>query len=140
AALATQDPAALLTAAAQLAAAGLMLPAAEAAVQAATLDRQQADLPAAAAAAGRADELAAACEGARTPALLAAAQPLPISERQREVAALAATPLSNREIAARLGVSVRTVEGHIYHACVKLGLPDRATLSALFTSSPNNQP
>ena len=54
-------------------------------------------------------------------ALLAAAQPLPISARQRE-------------IAARLGVSVRTVEGHIYHACVKLGLPNRAALAALFTT------
>lgn len=136
AALATKNPAALLAAAARLAAAGLMLPAAEAAAQATTLYRQQRDIPAAAAAASRAGELASACEGARTPALLAAAQPLPISERQREVAALAASQLSNREIAKRLGVSIRTVEGHIYHACVKLGLPDRAALSALFASSP----
>jgi DNA-binding NarL/FixJ family response regulator len=140
AALATQNPTALLAAAAQLAAAELMLPAAEAAAQAVTLHRQHGDLPAAAAAAAHADELATACEGARTPALLTAAQPLPISERQREVAALAATQLSNREIAQRLGVSVRTVEGHIYTACVKLGLPDRAALAGLFASTPNNQP
>ncbi|HET9258323.1 MAG TPA: sigma factor-like helix-turn-helix DNA-binding protein [Pseudonocardiaceae bacterium] len=131
AALAHQDPVALLAASARLEAAELMLSAADAAAQAATLHRQHGDLPAAAAAADRAAALAAACEGARTPALLAASRPLPISERQREIATLAAQ-LSNREIAARLGISVRTVEGHVYHACVKLGLPDRGALSALF--------
>lgn len=109
-----------------------MLPAAEAAAQAATQYRQQGGLSAAAAAAGRAAELAAVCEGARTPALLAAAQPLPISERQREIGTLAAH-LGNQEIAQRLGISVRTVEGHIYHACAKLGLPDRAALANLLT-------
>jgi DNA-binding CsgD family transcriptional regulator len=131
AALTTQDPRALLRASAQLAGAELMLPAAEAAAQAATLYRQRGELGPAAPAADRASQLAAACECARTPALLAVAQPLPISERQREIAAMAAQ-LSNREIAQRLGISVRTVEGHIYHACAKLGLADRAALSALF--------
>jgi len=67
AAWATQDPAALLAASAQLATAELMLPAAEAAAQAVTLYRQRGDLLTAAAAAHRADELASACEGARTP-------------------------------------------------------------------------
>ncbi|MGH3840447.1 MAG: helix-turn-helix transcriptional regulator [Pseudonocardiaceae bacterium] len=138
AALATQDPAALLAASAQLTTAELMLPAAEAAAQAAILHRRQGDLSAAAAATSRAAELTVDCEGARTPALLAAAQPLPISQRQREIAAMAAQ-LSNREIAQRLGISVRTVEGHIYHACVKLGLPDRTALSALFAPTPNRQ-
>ncbi|MBA2324868.1 MAG: helix-turn-helix transcriptional regulator, partial [Pseudonocardiales bacterium] len=49
----------------------------------------------------------------------------------REAAAMVASGLSNREISERLGVSVRTVEGHIYHACVKLGVSNRAALAAL---------
>jgi DNA-binding NarL/FixJ family response regulator len=47
------------------------------------------------------------------------------------VATLAANGLSNRQIAERLFVSVRTVEGHVYRACTRLGLPDRAALAAL---------
>ncbi|MGH3519664.1 MAG: helix-turn-helix domain-containing protein, partial [Haloechinothrix sp.] len=76
-------------------------------------------------------ELAARCEGASTPALRVAAHPLPLSEREREVAELVAAGLSNREIAERLVVSIRTVEGHVYHVFTKLGVTDRAGLSAL---------
>ncbi|MGH3527920.1 MAG: response regulator transcription factor [Pseudonocardiaceae bacterium] len=39
--------------------------------------------------------------------------------------------MSNRQIADRLVVSVRTVEGHLYRACAKLGASDRAELAAL---------
>jgi DNA-binding NarL/FixJ family response regulator len=46
------------------------------------------------------------------------------------VAVLAAEGLTNRQIAARLHVSVRTVESHIYRACTRLGLPDRPSLAA----------
>lgn len=134
AALAAGDPIALLAASAQFAAAGLMLPAAEAAAQAVPMHRKRGDLPAAAAATARVEELVTACDGARTPALLAAAQPLPITDRQREIAALVAAGLSNREIADRLGVSVRTVEGHIYTACATLDLPGRAALAALHSA------
>lgn len=126
-ALRDRSPAALLDAAAGLEAAGLLLPAAEAAAQAAVL-ATPAELIAAAAA-RRAAELAARCPGARTPALIAAARPVSITERQWEIAALAAM-LSNREIAERLGVSVRTVEGTSTTPASKLGLPDRAALAA----------
>jgi DNA-binding NarL/FixJ family response regulator len=47
------------------------------------------------------------------------------------VAALAAAGLSNREIAQRLVVSVRTVESHLYRACGKLGVADREGLAAV---------
>lgn len=127
------DPAALLRAAEDLAAAGLLLPAAEAAAQAAVL-AEPSD-PIAGVATRRASELAARCPGARTPALVAAARPLSITAREREVATLAAT-LTNREIAERLGVSVRTVEGHVYRGCAKLGLPDRAALAAYVGAAP----
>jgi DNA-binding CsgD family transcriptional regulator len=128
---ACQDHLGLLAVADQFEAAGLMLAAAEAAAQAESLARRRLDPVATLVAAGRASELLAACAGARTPALVGAARPLPISDRQREIAVMVAGRMSNRAIADRLGVSVRTVEGHIYHACVKLGVPNRAALAAL---------
>ena len=48
--------------------------------------------------------------------------PLPITDREREIAMLAAAGLSNRQIADRLVVSVRTVEGHVYRIFAKLGI------------------
>ncbi|MGH3512050.1 MAG: response regulator transcription factor [Pseudonocardiaceae bacterium] len=72
-----------------------------------------------------------ACEDARTPALAALAAPLPLTQREREIVTLAAGGLSNRLIAERLTLSVRTVEGHLYRACSKLGASNRAELAAL---------
>src|SRR5207245_9528645 len=79
----------------------------------------------------RAHRLAQACEGARTPALATLATPLPLTSREREIVTLAAGGLSNRQIADRLVISVRTVEGHLYRACAKLGASDRAELATL---------
>ena len=75
----------------------------------------------------RAHWLASQC-GIRTPAVDAAAQPLPITEREREIAMLAAAGLSNRQIADRLSVSVRTVDGHLYRIFAKLGIERRDQL------------
>jgi DNA-binding NarL/FixJ family response regulator len=69
--------------------------------------------------------------GIRTPAVDAAASPLPITAREREIANLIAAGLSNRQIADRLVVSVRTVEGHIYRIFAKLGVDDRDQLVRL---------
>ncbi|PQM45246.1 Transcriptional regulatory protein LiaR [Mycobacterium talmoniae] len=66
-----------------------------------------------------------------TPAVRSAARPLPVTSREREIAALIAGGLSNREIAERLTVSVRTVEGHIYRACIKLDVADRDELAKI---------
>jgi DNA-binding CsgD family transcriptional regulator/energy-coupling factor transporter ATP-binding protein EcfA2 len=71
--------------------------------------------------------LASQC-GLRTPALEAAARPLPLSGRERQIAMLVATGLSNRQIADRLVVSVRTVEGHLYRLFTKLGINNRDQL------------
>ena len=79
----------------------------------------------------RAHWLASQC-GIRTPAVDAAAQPLPITEREREVAMLAAAGLSNRQIADRLSISVRTVDGHLYRTFAKLGIEGREQLVNLF--------
>lgn len=59
------------------------------------------------------------------------ARPLSLTEREREIVTLAARGLSNREIADRLAVSVRTVEGHLYRAGNKLGVSDRSELKAI---------
>ncbi|MGB9137072.1 MAG: helix-turn-helix transcriptional regulator, partial [Pseudonocardiaceae bacterium] len=83
------------------------------------------------AAATRAHRLAQACEGARTPALTTITAPLPLTHREREIVTLAAGGLSNRDIAQRLVISVRTVENHLYRACTKLGTTDRTELTAL---------
>ncbi len=71
--------------------------------------------------------LASQC-GLRTPALEAAARPLPFSDRERQIAMLVAAGLSNRQIADRLVVSVRTVEGHLYRLFTKLGINNRDQL------------
>ena len=44
--------------------------------------------------------------------------------------------LSNREVAERLTLSVRTVEGHIYRAMVKTGTGNRDELAALLRAPP----
>jgi ATP/maltotriose-dependent transcriptional regulator MalT len=65
--------------------------------------------------------------GAR-PRRTAVEGPKALTEREREVAALAARGLSNREIAESLVVTVKTVEWHLRHAFRKLGIDSRAKL------------
>jgi DNA-binding CsgD family transcriptional regulator len=127
-ALLASDAAKVLDAAGQFEAVGVLLSAADAAAQAAVLFRAADDRRHAMEAAATADRLAAACGGVHTPALEIASQPLPLSPREREIANFVAQGLSNRDIADRLVVSPRTVEGHIYRACIKLDVTDREGL------------
>lgn len=55
----------------------------------------------------------------------------PLTGREQEVVALARDGLTNRQIASRLYLSVRTVESHLYRAMQKLGVTDRARLADL---------
>jgi len=55
---------------------------------------------------------------------------VPLSRREREIAALVAEGLTNREIAARLFISERTVDGHLEHVREKLGVNTRAQVAA----------
>jgi DNA-binding CsgD family transcriptional regulator len=46
--------------------------------------------------------------------------------------------LSNREIAEQLVMSVRTVEGHIYRACQRVGAQSREDLASIIRSGPGD--
>ncbi len=65
----------------------------------------------------------------RTPLLVSEPEAQTLTRREREIAELA-TRYQNTEIAARLHLSVRTVESHLAHAYVKLGITSRQELSA----------
>jgi DNA-binding CsgD family transcriptional regulator len=79
----------------------------------------------------RADALAEQCGGACTPALRQAAEPLPLTDREAEIVMLIGEGLSNRAVAERLTLSVRTVESHIYRAMLKTGTTSRDELATL---------
>jgi ATP/maltotriose-dependent transcriptional regulator MalT len=83
----------------------------------------------------RAHALASQC-GLRTPAVEASARPLPFSGRERQIVMLVAAGLSNRQIADRLVISVRTVEGHLYRIFTKLGINNRDQLICLTRQEP----
>ena len=53
-----------------------------------------------------------------------------LTRREEQVAALAARGLTNRDIAAQLFLSVRTVEVHVDHILTKLGFRTRTQLAA----------
>jgi DNA-binding CsgD family transcriptional regulator len=79
----------------------------------------------------RADALAEQCGGAITPALRQASEPVPLTDREREIVMLLGEGLSTRAIAERLTLSVRTVENHIYKAMTKTGVANRDELAKL---------
>ncbi len=51
-----------------------------------------------------------------------------LTDREVEVVALVAQGLANKAVAQRLGISVRTVEGHLNHVFSRLGLTSRTEL------------
>jgi DNA-binding CsgD family transcriptional regulator len=79
----------------------------------------------------RAERLAERCGGARTPALRHGTEPLPLTNREREIVVLLGAGLSSAAVAERLVLSVRTVESHIYKAMAKTGTGSRDALAAL---------
>ena len=89
-------------------------------------------------AAALARELADECGGLSTPALRTPAG-LKLSGRQRDVIELVVTGLSNRQIAEKLVMSVRTVEGHIYRACQRVGAQSREELASIIRSGPGDR-
>jgi DNA-binding CsgD family transcriptional regulator len=128
--LASRDGRRLDEAAAAFAAMGADLLAAEAAAQAAESHRAAGSKALMLASSARVRLHLEVCEGAQTPALSVLATPL-LTPREREVAMLADTGLTSAEIAKRLVLSSRTVEGHLQRAYVKLGITGRNELRSV---------
>lgn len=63
-----------------------------------------------------------------------------LSRREREVAALVAEGLTNREIAQRLFLSERTVDAHLEHIREKLGVNSRAQVATWFVTQSHPSP
>ncbi|GGT14311.1 LuxR family transcriptional regulator [Streptomyces tanashiensis] len=77
---------------------------------------------------GAEEEPAPAAEAGTAPA-----EPNPLTPREQQVAELVAQGMSNKQIAAKLVISPRTVEGHVDHVLTKLGLTSRAHVAAWAT-------
>ena len=110
---------------------GDLVAAVDAAALAALAYRRQGKRGSALGCSAHADELADQCGGACTPALLHARESLPLTDRETEIVMLIGQGLSNRAVADRLTLSVRTVESHIYRAMMKTGTSCRDELGAL---------
>jgi DNA-binding CsgD family transcriptional regulator/tetratricopeptide (TPR) repeat protein len=114
---------------------GAMLFAAEARALESNLAREDGLQRRAAEAQARSTRLLESCEGARTPALSTAT--VALSSREREVALLAASGLTSRQVAERLFVSVRTVDNHLQRVYMKLGVTNRDALADVLEPAAN---
>ncbi|MGB3326699.1 MAG: LuxR C-terminal-related transcriptional regulator [Mycolicibacterium fortuitum] len=134
-ALAADDGAGLLTAAQEYRALGDRATATDTLAQAAVAFGRRGQGKRSAYAAALAQESADECGGLCTPALRnPAGQPL--TGRQREIVELVVAGLSNKQIAERLVMSVRSVEGHLYRACQRVGASSREQLAAIIRRGP----
>src|SRR5262249_47293414 len=77
----------------------------------------------------RARTLLIECPGARTPPLAEMTALVELTPREREIATLATQGFSNKVIAERLVVSIRTVENQLQRAYQKLGITSRTQLA-----------
>ncbi|RSM83570.1 helix-turn-helix transcriptional regulator [Kibdelosporangium aridum] len=112
---------------------GLWLHAAEAMVTTARLAHDAGAHTRATAATSRANNLMRLLPRARTPMLATTGLPAMLTSREREVALLAAQGQSSRRIAARLNLSVRTVDNYLGRAYAKLGVTSRTELGPLLS-------
>jgi DNA-binding CsgD family transcriptional regulator len=138
-ALGAADADGLAAAADTFEALGASLLAAEAAAAAAGEWRRQREQRRAAALDLRADELTGRCEGAMTPALVRAPSVVPLTDREREIALLAATGQPSRAIAEQLFLSVRTVDNHLARIYDKLGVSSRTELAVALDREPQDR-
>jgi len=134
AAMVSGVPADMESAADSLSALGANLLAAEAYLAAGAAYRSAGLARLASAAERRSAELLDACGDAQTPGLSAAADTQRLTSRELEVASMAAAGASSREIAAKLVLSVRTVDNHLQNAYSKLGVTSREELARTLRS------
>lgn len=110
---------------------GADLLAAEAAADAAVAWRRAGRLERAEPALHRAAQLAAGCDSPATPALAPIAAREQLTPAEHETALLACGGRTNREIAAELQLSVRTVDNRLARIYQKLGISKRSELEGL---------
>ncbi len=133
--LVDHDPLGLLAAADTFEAMGADLLAAEAAADAAGAWRTLGEPRRAATAERRAARIADRCQNPITPALQSAHARARLTPAERQTALLAAAGRPNRDIAAELSLSVRTVESYLSNAYEKLGIDGRRELAAALTTA-----
>jgi DNA-binding CsgD family transcriptional regulator len=108
---------------------GADLAAAETAAQAARLHAAAGRDPAARRATSAAMAALERCEGASTPVTALLGEPPGLTERQREIAALAVQGMPSKAIARHLVLSVRTVDNCLGQVYRKLGISRRSELA-----------
>ncbi|MET8509810.1 LuxR C-terminal-related transcriptional regulator [Streptomyces sp. NPDC004787] len=135
AALAANDPNALLASASEFNDIGADLLACEAAAAAAARWRKNGENRRAASATQQLESWIARCQGARTPLLTTAESAATLTSREREVALLAAAGNTSKDIAAALHLSVRTVDNHLQRVYAKVGVTTRRQLATALEGS-----
>ncbi|MFE1960269.1 LuxR C-terminal-related transcriptional regulator [Streptomyces sp. NPDC059479] len=126
-ALAARDAAAVERVCTAFDTVGMHLHAAEGAAHAARLWSRNAHTDHAQRATDHCHQLAQRCEGVMTPAVLACRTPQ-LTDRERDIARRAATGQSSQHIAGQLGITVRTVDNHLYRVYRKTGVASRKEL------------
>jgi DNA-binding CsgD family transcriptional regulator len=115
---------------------GTILYAAEASAEAAVLLRHAGLTRRAAAAEQKAARLLARCEGAATPPVRLITARVRLTPGELDTAVQAAAGRSNKQIAADMQLSVRTVESHLQRAYEKLGISGRHELATALPDQP----
>jgi DNA-binding CsgD family transcriptional regulator len=134
-ALCSKDPHLLQRVSVEFEEMGADLCAAEAAADAAVAFLRHGDRRAASVEERRAHTLADRCEGAAIPTLLSCEARLRLTAREWEIALLAASEHSNKEIACQLSLSVRTVENCLLRIYRKVGVSSRSALGTALEPS-----
>ncbi|HEY1740417.1 MAG TPA: LuxR C-terminal-related transcriptional regulator, partial [Acidimicrobiia bacterium] len=137
---ASRDADGLARAAEDLVALGLILDAAEAFGMAARRADEQGKPRLAQRWAADVEALRPQLRGVDTPALRTAPAAAVLSEREREIAILAASGRRDADIAAELVVSVRTVHAHLRSVYTKLGITSRGEIAAALSHRESERP
>lgn len=139
-ALAERDESALHAVALRFEGIGAHLLAAEAAAEAAVAAHKRATPQRAAVLRREAARLRQLCPQAITPALGTASARAQLTPAEAEAARLAAAGYSNRDIAGRLHISVRTVEGQLQRSYEKLSITRRSELAQALDDPGRDRP
>jgi DNA-binding CsgD family transcriptional regulator len=115
---------------------GAILYAAEARAAAAVVLRRGGDIRKAAATEQHAARLLARCEGAATPPARTLTARVRLTPGELDIARQAAAARTNKQIAAELYLSVRTVESHLQRVYEKLGVSGRHELTDALRDQP----